>query len=180
VIRALVLIGAPGAGKSSVLEALTTRLEIEGVHYGAIESEQLAWGSPLLDAVQWVPQLAAVLRLQAAAGRRLFLVAATTETAADLRGVIDATAADHALVVCLRAAARTVATRIDRREPDRWPGKRGLIDHARRLAVSIPVMPGIDHVIDTDDTTVDAIAARIVQMLRDARMIGSSSEPSAL
>jgi len=30
-VRAVVLTGAPGSGKSSVLDALTTRLEIEGV-----------------------------------------------------------------------------------------------------------------------------------------------------
>lgn len=44
---ALILTGPPGAGKSSVLEALTTLLELDGVEYSALESEQLAWGSPL-------------------------------------------------------------------------------------------------------------------------------------
>jgi adenylate kinase len=43
---AVVLTGAPGAGKSSVLDRLATLLEIEGVEFGALESEQLGWGSP--------------------------------------------------------------------------------------------------------------------------------------
>jgi adenylate kinase family enzyme len=48
--RALLLIGAPGAGKSAVLDALATLLEIEEIEHGAIESEQLARGLPLLGA----------------------------------------------------------------------------------------------------------------------------------
>ena len=74
---ALILTGSPGAGKSSVLEALTTQLEIDGVEYSALESEQLAWGSPWLSAEQWLPLLAAVTALQRDVGRRLFLIAAT-------------------------------------------------------------------------------------------------------
>jgi predicted ATPase len=43
-VCAVVITGAPGSGKSSVLDALATRLEIEGVAHGVIESEQLAEG----------------------------------------------------------------------------------------------------------------------------------------
>jgi chloramphenicol 3-O-phosphotransferase len=164
-VRALVLTGAPGSGKSSVLQALGTELELRGVEYGAIESEQLAWGSPWLAPAQWLPQLAAVLRLQVDAGRRLLLVAATTETTAELRGVVEATGADQVLVVCLRARPATVGARIDRREPDRWPGKRGLIEHARGLAEAIPVIDGIDHVIGTDDARAEDVARRIADLL---------------
>jgi hypothetical protein len=35
------LTGAPGAGKSSVLERLATLLEIEGVEFGALEQSSL-------------------------------------------------------------------------------------------------------------------------------------------
>lgn len=70
-----------GAGKSSVLGALT---KIDGVEYSALESEQLAWGSPWLFAEQWLPQLAAVMALQRKSGGACFLLAVTTETMEEL------------------------------------------------------------------------------------------------
>jgi gluconate kinase len=117
------IIGAPGAGKSSVLKALTTLLEIDGIEYGATESEQLSWGAPLLGADEWIPQLAAVVALQRRAGRSPFLIAATTETASQPRAVTAALAVGSVAVVCLAASPEAVAARIAEREPDRWPGK---------------------------------------------------------
>jgi chloramphenicol 3-O-phosphotransferase len=159
---ALILTGAPGAGKSSVLEALTTLLEIDGVEYAALESEQLAWGHPWLAPAQWLPQLAAVMALQREAGRRLFLVAATTETTEELRDVVAAVGADRTVVVLLIAAADVVAARVDAREPDRWPGKRRLIAHARELAVSMPRdLEGVDVRVETGGREPSAVAADV-------------------
>lgn len=163
---ALLLTGAPGVGKSSVLQALSTLLEIDGLAYGAIESEQLAWGSPWLRADDWIPQLASVLSLQRQAGRRLFLLAATTETGDELRGVVEAVAADRVIVVCLSAPPDTVAARIARREPDSWPGKAALIAHARQLARSIPAIEGLELVIDTEGRDAAAVAGEVRDALR--------------
>ena len=163
---ALVLTGAPGAGKSSVLEALTTLLEIDGVPFGALESEQLAWGSPWLPHAAWLRLLAHVIDLQRESGRALFLVAATTETAGELRGVLEALGAARVLVVCLRAAPDTVARRIAEREPDAWPGKEALIVHARALAESMPSIAGLDLVIDTDGRDAVDVAREVRDALR--------------
>jgi chloramphenicol 3-O-phosphotransferase len=173
VVAALVLVGAPGAGKSSVLEALATLHDIDAIEHGAIEAEQLSLGRPLLPASSWVPQLEAVLSLQREAGRRRFLISATVETAEDLAAVRDATTADLLLVVCLSASSETVAARIDSREPDRWPGKAPLIARARRLASSTPCLPGVDFVIDTERRTAQDVAAEILQAMRRTGMLGS-------
>ncbi len=174
-VVALVLTGAPGAGKSSVLQALGTLLEIDGVEYGAIESEQLAWGAPLLPAREWTPQLDAVLALQRQAGRQRFLVAATAENADELRAVVEATRARRVLVVCLSASEETIARRISGREPDAWPGKPSLLAHARRLARSIPALPGIDLVLDTDGRRPEDVAGRICEAMRDRGLIAADA-----
>jgi energy-coupling factor transporter ATP-binding protein EcfA2 len=167
VTAALILTGPPGAGKSSVLEALTTLLDIDGVEYSALESEQLAWGSPWLSTQQWLPQLRAVMALQRDVGRRLFLLAATTESTDELRGVADAVSADRTLVVLLVAKPDVVAARIDAREPDEWPGKVKLIEHARELAVSMPCeLKGVDARIETDGRTAVDVAMEVRDVLR--------------
>jgi GTPase SAR1 family protein len=170
-VAALVLTGAPGAGKSSVLEALTTLLELRGVPHGAIESELLARGVPLLPARDWTTQLAAVLQIQRAAGRETFLIAATTQDARELAGVIGAAAADRSLVVCLRAAEATVAARLQVREPDAWPGKAELVTRARGLATSIPQIDGIDLVLDTEGRDADEVAAQVLAAMQSRGLL---------
>ncbi|MHB8242182.1 MAG: AAA family ATPase [Solirubrobacteraceae bacterium] len=170
-VSALILIGAPGSGKSSVLEALATRLEIAGVPHGAIESEELSRGLPLLAGDVWTRQLAEVLRIQREAGRRLFLIAATPETDEELQALLDATGAPTSLVVCLTAPAGLLAERLERREPDRWPGKRGLIEHARELAGSIPALQRIDLRIETDGRDSDDIAGQLEREMRERGLL---------
>ncbi len=165
-ISAVILTGAPGAGKSSVLEELATLLDIEDVAHGALEAESLSLGRPLLPASSWVAQLDAVLALQREAGRRRFLISATCASVEELAGVRAATAAESALVVCLRASPDTVAARIGAREPDRWPGKAPLIARARRFAVSTPRLPGIDLVIDTEQRVAEEVAGEILDAMR--------------
>ena len=163
---AVVLTGPPGAGKSSVLEKLVTLLEIERVEFGALESEQLGWGSPWLYGESWLRQLRAVLELQRQAGRQRFLVAVTTETTGDLAAVLDAIAVDQVVSVLLSAPAEVVAARLDAREPDAWPGKQRLIEHARHLAVSMRDLASIDIRIDTADRLAGDVAAELREVLR--------------
>lgn len=172
-ISAVILVGAPGSGKSSVLEELATLHDIEEIEHGAIEAESLSLGRPLLPASSWIAQLDAVLALQREAGRRRFLISVTGTTAQDLAAVKGATAAALLLVVCLRASPETVAARIGAREPDHWPGKQPLIARARRLASSTPRLSGIDLVIDTEQRTAQEVAGEIFEMMRNNGMLGS-------
>lgn len=117
-------------------------------------------------AAQWLPQLAAVTALQRDAGRRLFLVVATTETTDELRGVARAVGAARTLVVLLVAAPDVVAARIEAREPDRWPGKADLIAHARDLAVSMPRdIEGVDARVETGGRAAVDVAAEVRDVL---------------
>lgn len=170
-VSGLALIGAPGSGKSSVLEKLSSLLEAREIAHGAIESEELARGWPPLEAEHWIAQLRSVLALQRRTGRTVFLVAATTETADELQGVLAALDAERIFVVCLRASPEVVAARIEQREPDSWPGKQRLIDHARRLAADMPRIRGIDLIIDTDLRDAVDVAAEIRDALIERRIV---------
>jgi broad-specificity NMP kinase len=161
-----VLTGAPGAGKTTTLDALATLLDVEEIEYCAFECEQLAWGKPRLPFAEAVRHLDAVLALQRAAGRRLFLLAAGVESSDELRRIVDAARADRTLVVCVAARPEVVARRLDVREPDRWPDKRDLIARARRLAEAVTEIEGIDVVLDTERGSPEAVAARILEAMR--------------
>jgi chloramphenicol 3-O-phosphotransferase len=157
----LIVTGAPGAGKTSVVSALSSLLEAEGVAHGAFETEQLQWGHPWLSFEDAVAQLSAVLRMQRELGRRLFLLVATTETAAELRALRDAVAAQDVLVVALSAPPETVAARVLDREPESWAGREALARHARGLADVIPRLAGVDVVLETGGRTPEAVAGEL-------------------
>lgn len=162
-----ILTGAPGTGKTSVLDELSTMLEADQVPFGAIETEQLARGWPWLGAAEWIPQLAAVISLQRASGRDTFIIVATTETEHELRAVAEAVGGDRVIAVCLAAAGEVVARRIAEREPDAWPGNVALIEHARQLAEEIPRIAGLDVVLDTEDREPASVARELRRALTE-------------
>jgi selenophosphate synthetase-related protein len=149
-----------------VLEKLATLFEIDGVNFGALELEQLAWGSPWLEGEAWLAQVRAVFELQRDAGRRLFLIAATTETSRELATLIDAIAVDVVVVVLLVASAGLVADRLQDREPDTWPGKRALIAHARQLAASMAALDGVDIRVSRESRTPNDVAREVRDALQ--------------
>jgi hypothetical protein len=157
-----VITGAPGAGKSSVAEAFTTLLDNAGIEHGAIESEQLAWGTPWLEEAQAYEQLAVLLRMQRGYGRRLFVVVATTETEEDLRGLCVAIGAERTFVVALSVPGEVAAARVLAREPERWAARDSLAEHAAELAPVIPALPGVDLVLSTDGRDAESVATDLL------------------
>ena len=163
---AVVLVGAPGAGKSSVLEALSGLLADAGTEHAAIELEQLAAGHPWLAFGDTLPQLEAVLDVQHGLGRRLFLLTATTETDDDLERLV-ARIGEPVLVVALRVRPETAAARVLEREPADWSGRSRLADNAQRLALGIPGLRRVDVALDTEAAAPREVARSIRQLLAE-------------
>jgi adenylate kinase family enzyme len=160
-----VITGAPGSGKSSVAQALTTLLDNAGVAHGALESEQLAWGTPWLDEELAYEQLAVVLRMQRSYGRRMFVVVATTETEEQLEALVRAIGAERCFVVALTVPGEVASARVLEREPERWAGRDALAEHAAELAPVIPALSGVDLVLSTDGRDPEAVAAELLAAL---------------
>ena len=130
---ALVLTGAPGAGKTAVLEALSDQLVVEDVRHAMVETEALTSAYPPLDDDQWLEPIQAVSGLYRRCGYPLLLVAATVESGEDLRRLLAAVGADEHAVVRLEAEPQTLHQRIVEREPAGWSGLDELL--ARRPRV---------------------------------------------
>ena len=151
-MRAVLITGAPGSGKTSVLTALSDALSDDDVPHVTVEVEMLAWTHPPLTDEQRLRHVRAIC-----AGHPLALVAETVESEAELAALREAVGADRSFVVRLEAPPDTLAERIVAREPPGWSGLSALVEHARAMA---PVA-GADLVLSTDGEIAEAIAARI-------------------
>jgi DNA polymerase III delta prime subunit len=160
-VFALLMVGPPGAGKTSVLEALSDALVIEDVRHALIETEALTSAHPALNGEQWVQPIAAVCALYRRFGYRLLLVAVTVETAADLRGVVEAVGADEHVVVRLEAEPATLRRRVIEREPSGWSGLDDLVGATTRMAPLIAGLDGVALTLSTEGQRPEAVAERI-------------------
>jgi adenylate kinase family enzyme len=169
---ALVITGPPGAGKSSVAEALSDLLVGDDVGHALIETEALTATHPPLDDERWFEHVRAACALHRQDGCELLLVVATVESASDLRALLDAVGADEHAVVRLEAAPATLKARIIAREPDGWSGLDALVAASERLAQVIAGLPGIALSLSTEGQRPGAVAREIrdtfPQPFRDA------------
>jgi ribose 1,5-bisphosphokinase PhnN len=160
-VFALVLTGPPGAGKTSVLEALSDALAGDDIMHAAVEAEALRWAHPGLSDEQEMRHLAAMCALFRDAGHRVLLVGQTIETDADLARLLEAVGADEHLVVRLEAEPATLVERIVARERESWSGLAGLVEHAQELAATMPAVQGVDIVLSTEGQRAESVAERI-------------------
>ena len=158
---AVVITGPPGAGKSSVLAALSDALSDDDIAHAAVEIEALVWAHPALSDEQWRRQVELACELYRNAGYELLLVAQTLETDDDVTQLLAAVGAEDVFLVRLEARPDALVERIISREPSTWSGLRPLVDHVQELAASMPALSSVDLVLATDDARPEDVAARI-------------------
>jgi broad-specificity NMP kinase len=142
-VRAVLITGPPGSGKTSVLTALSDALSDDGVAHAALEVEAIVGTHPALDEDARLRHVRVNCALLRKAGPELLVVGDTVETSAELAALREAVGADEVFVVRLRAEPDTLAERIIAREP-----------------------PGADLVLCTEGETAEAVAARIRETAR--------------
>jgi AAA domain len=160
-VFAVVLIGPPGSGKTTVLTALHDVLTDSDVPHAVIEVEALAWTHPPLADEVARRHLRLFCRAHEKAGQRLILVGATATSAEYLDAVLAAVAADDSLVVRLGADSSTLRERIVKREPAEWPGLPRLLEAADEIAAVSGSLEEVQLVCSTQDASPPAVARQI-------------------
>lgn len=158
---ALVLTGPPGAGKTSVLEALSDALSAEDIRHAMVELEALTSAHPPLSDDRWLMPVQAVCELYNRFGYGLLLAAVTAESDEHLREVLGAIGADEHVVVRLEAQPATLRRRIIEREPAAFPELDELVAAATRLTPVIAGLDGVALAVSTEGQRPEAVAARI-------------------
>jgi broad-specificity NMP kinase len=131
-VFAVVLTGAPGAGKSVALMALSDALVVDEIRHAAVDVDEIAWAYPYPTLAERCDHLRAWAERCHAAGFELLLVAEAIESPGHLRDLLAALGADDHLLVRLAAAPATLRERIVAREPPGWSGLAHLLDEAPR------------------------------------------------
>jgi predicted kinase len=157
----VLLTGAPGAGKTTVLMALMNLLEADDVRYAAIEMEALALVHPLPDDDAAFRHLELVAESFHRRGYPRVLVSATIEDSEYLRRLLAALPSDDVLLVRLDAPPELLRERLSRREPHEWVGLPRLLAAAGPLATSIAALPCVDLALSTVDADPNVLAAKI-------------------
>lgn len=158
---AVVLTGAPGAGKSHCLMLLSDTLVDDGIAHAAIDADEVAWAFPFPDLARRTELTAAAWDAHRRAGHELVLVAEVIESDRHLAGLLGALGVSEHLLVRLEARPETLRERIVAREPPGWSGLRHLLDEMERYAISLAELDGVGLALDTEETGAEEVAGRI-------------------
>jgi hypothetical protein len=160
-VFAVVLTGAPGAGKSDALMALSDALVVDEIRHAAVDVDEIAWAYPYPSLAERCDHLRAWAERCHAAGFELLLVAEAIESPGHFRDLLAALGADDHLLVRLAAPPATLLERIVAREPPGWSGLTHLLDEAPRLHASLAALDGVHLVLDSERTSPGEIAEQV-------------------
>ena len=164
---AVIVTGAPGAGKSSALTALTDSLAGDGVPHVTIEVDDISRGHPWRDGIRHLGAFAA--------DADLLLVAATVESPEYLKRLLAAIGCDDHLLVRLYARPDPLVRRIRERETIPWSGLEAMIERTPRLQEAIAALRGVHLALDSERATPQELARTIRSASSRARSTRSAT-----
>ncbi len=162
---AVLLTGPPGSGKTAALTALLDALAEDGVPHAGVDVDEVSWAFPFPDLSRRCDHLRAWRESHSRSGATLFVVAEVIESQPHLADVLAALGADDYLMARLHATPATLRERIIAREPDGWFGLDYLLGEMQRLHATMPSLPGVHLMLDTEHLTVQ----QITEAIRTAR-----------
>jgi broad-specificity NMP kinase len=160
-VFAVIVTGAPGAGKSVCLLALADALVDAKVAHAAVDADEVSWAFPYPDTRRRGELVAAAWEAHRSDGHDLLLVAEVVESNDHLAELLRAVGAGDHLLVRLEAAPETLRERILAREPPGWSGLEHLLGEMERWAVSLTELDGVHLSLDSERLGPDELAARI-------------------
>jgi hypothetical protein len=160
-VFAVIVTGAPGAGKTASLLALADALIDAEVAHAAGDVDELAWAYPYPDLAGRCDHLRAWAGSHREAGLDLLVVGEVIESEPDLGDVLAAVGADDHLLVRLVAPAATMRERIVAREPAGWSGLERLLAEVEPLSGALEALDGVHLTLDTLELGPGEVAERI-------------------
>jgi hypothetical protein len=161
-VFAVVLTGAPGAGKSVGLMALSDALVIDEIAHAVIDVDEVAWAYPYPSNEERLELLGVAAEAhRRAGGHGLLLVGEVLESTEEVGDLLAAVDADDHLLVRLDAGPATLEQRIRDREPPGWSGLDYLLEQAQRYAGTLTELGGVHLKLDSERLSPDEIAGRI-------------------
>jgi chloramphenicol 3-O-phosphotransferase len=160
-VFAVVINGAPGAGKTACLMALSDTLVKDEIGHAVIDVDEVAWAYPYPSNAERFALLGASWEAHRRAGHELLLVGEVVESDHELSELLATVGARDHLHVRLEAPPATLRQRILEREPPGWSGLDYLLKEMERWAVVLKELDGVHLALDTEALSPDECAARI-------------------
>ena len=158
---AVVVTGAPGAGKTACLIALTDALIDDEVRHATIDVDEVAWAYPYPTTEERVGLLGAAWEAHRGASHDLLVFGEVVESPEHLTELLTAVGADDHLLVRLEAPRALLRQRILAREPTDWSGIDHLLEQTGRWAAALEQLDGVHVTVDTARMSPNETAARI-------------------
>jgi chloramphenicol 3-O-phosphotransferase len=160
-VFAVVVTGAPGAGKTACLLALTDALIDDRIAHATIDVDEIAWAYPYPTTEERAALLGAAWEAHRRADHDLLVFGEVVESREHLTELLGAVGADDHLLVRLEAPRALLRQRILAREPTGWSGLEYLLEQTEHWAAALEDLDGVRLSVDTARTSPNELAARI-------------------
>lgn len=168
---AVVITGAPGAGKTTYLIGLTDALVDVEVAHAAIDTDEVSWAYPFPDLSERAAYLGNAWAAYRDRGHAVLLLGEVIESKEHLTQLLEAVGAEDHLLVRLTAPYALLRQRILEREPPGWSGIDHLLEETERWVRVIGELADVHLTIDTTRIA-PAQAAALIRAERPDKLGG--------